>query len=781
VTESAPRQLLRWLRSIDDDHFAAFLTKRPDLVSPLPVDMDQLAYRACTSSSLIRLLGRLNKAQITVLEALDKLGQDVTEEAVAEAIGARTAGVDLAELLAGLRDYGLVFGERRLSWPPELSGYLSPFAPRAQSAHSLLYAYPLSRLERIGDDIGAPRHVPDQAPALNRMRQLVGRISAVLSVPDEVNRLLDEAGPQARALAGQLSGPGSSRIAVPGEFPTIETADTPVEALLARALIVETDPGEVTVPVEVGRALLSGPLSDPAALVRPELPGVTRDPALIDRTAVGAAIEFVGTVEQLLDAWAEQPAAPLRSGGIGQRELRRVGATLGVDDQHAAMVIEVAEAARLVTWDPSGRRPGWQPTEEARSFAERDLPDRWWLLAQAWVTSSRDSARVGDRDETGKLRAALSDGTWGWDMADLRRTVLGLLAEGEPGFCPDPSVMGAQVRWLRPRRPPERDDALEAAAVLTDAARIGLTAFGGIGTAGRVLLTTGIADQSVLDLFPQPTDQVLIQGDLTAVAPGPLTPAAAHVMRSIADVESRGSATVYRFSTGSIRRAFESGHRATELHALLAEYAATPVPQPLSYLIDDEARRFGNLAVGSARSFVRSLDPDGLAAILTDPQAADLMLTEVDHNVAVSPVKPSYLLDRLRALGHGVSDIDANGGAPRRRSARPPSTDEARLPPADQRVADAVARLRAGDRRIEPTARPGRSDEEVADSVLADLWRRIKTGRPSWIRHYDDAGDIQETLLMPLKIEDGRLFGYDAQNRHQRIPLHRIAGLERQD
>ena len=60
MTESAPRQLLRWLRSIDDDQFAAFLAKRPDLVSPLPVDMDQLAYRACTSSSLIRLLGRLN-------------------------------------------------------------------------------------------------------------------------------------------------------------------------------------------------------------------------------------------------------------------------------------------------------------------------------------------------------------------------------------------------------------------------------------------------------------------------------------------------------------------------------------------------------------------------------------------------------------------------------------------------------------------------------------------------------------------------------------------------
>ena len=80
-----------------------------------------------------------------------------------------------------------------------------------------------------------------------------------------------------------------------------------------------------------------------------------------------------------------------------------------------------------------------------------------------------------------------------------------------------------------------------------------------------------------------------------------------------------------------------------------------------------------------------------------------------------------------------------------------------------------------------PTAAPGRSDEEVADSVLADLWRRIKTGRPTWIRHFDDTGDVQESLLMPLKVEDGRLFGYDAQNRHQRILLHRIAGLERQD
>ena len=46
--------------------------------------------------------------------------------------------------------------------------------------------------------------------------------------------------------------------------------------------------------------------------------------------------------------------------------------------------------------------------------------------------------------------------------------------------------------------------------------------------------------------LPRPVDHVLLQADLTAVAPGPLETEVARRLHLLADVESRGGATVYR-------------------------------------------------------------------------------------------------------------------------------------------------------------------------------------------------------------------------------------------
>ena len=60
-------------------------------------------------------------------------------------------------------------------------------------------------------------------------------------------------------------------------------------------------------------------------------------------------------------------------------------------------------------------------------------------------------------------------------------------------------------------------------------------------------------------LLPRPVDHVLLQADLTAVAPGPLEEALARDLATVARVESRGGATVYRFSPQSLRRALDAG------------------------------------------------------------------------------------------------------------------------------------------------------------------------------------------------------------------------------
>ncbi|WP_164709715.1 helicase-associated domain-containing protein, partial [Rhodococcus opacus] len=119
--------------------------------------------------------------------------------------------------------------------------------------------------------------------------------------------------------------------------------------------------------------------------------------------------------------------------------------------------------------------------------------------------------------------------------------------------------------------------------------------------------------------LPEPVDHVLVQADLTVVAPGPLTPDLLEQITLVADIESAGAASMYRISEDSVRRALDVGMTAAELHSLFATRSRTPVPQSLSYLIDDVARRHGRLRAGVAASFVRCEDPTLLAEVLASP------------------------------------------------------------------------------------------------------------------------------------------------------------------
>ena len=57
-----------------------------------------------------------------------------------------------------------------------------------------------------------------------------------------------------------------------------------------------------------------------------------------------------------------------------------------------------------------------------------------------------------------------------------------------------------------------------------------------------------------------------------------------------------------------MRRALDAGRTAADLHTLLATHSRTPVPQPLTYLVDDLARRHGRIRVGTAGAYVRCDD-----------------------------------------------------------------------------------------------------------------------------------------------------------------------------
>jgi len=111
------------------------------------------------------------------------------------------------------------------------------------------------------------------------------------------------------------------------------------------------------------------------------------------------------------------------------------------------------------------------------------------------------------------------------------------------------------------------------------------------------------------------------------------------------------------------------------------------VPQGLTYLIDDVARRHGQLRVGMAASFVRCEDPALLAQAVVSPAAEQLEMRLLAPTVAVSQAPISEVLSALRDAGFApaaedstgaIVDIRARGARvpapPRRRAYRPTPT-----------------------------------------------------------------------------------------------------------
>ena len=167
----------------------------------------------------------------------------------------------------------------------------------------------------------------------------------------------------------------------------------------------------------------------------------------------------------------------------------------------------------------------------------------------------------------------------------------------------------------------------------------------------------------------------MIQADLTAVAAGPLSHGVAAELRLLADQESRGAAGVFRFSAGSLRRAYDRGWSAADVHRWLTRHSATGVPQPLAYLVDDSARRHGSIRVGPAASVLRVDHEAQTAALLNHPRAAELGLRQVAPTVLVAAVEEPELVALLRDVGHAPVVEDAAG-----RALRPPDRLRATAP-----------------------------------------------------------------------------------------------------
>lgn len=568
-------------------------------------------------------------------------------------------------------------------------------------------------------------------------------------------------------------------------LPPAET-DASVANLLGLAVIWPSDAGLRALPDL--RRVLAGADDLDAAAPPPILATAPADQERADRSGAATAGEVVRRVELLLDRWGHQPPVALRSTGLSVRDLKAAATLLHTSPDEAALLIEVAAQARLLTLGATDTSVGWMPTGEFDRWIAEDLATRWTVLAQAWLDSARLAHLIGTRDSSGKTINALASDLQSVVHLATREATLAALGELAPGDglavgTGLPSLVGL-LTWRRPRLPAESTRSV--VATVEEATTLGLFAAGTLTSSARALLSgdTPRANATMAALLPAPVAHVLLQADLTAVAPGPLTTETNRDLHQVADLESRGGAGVFRFSSASLRRAFDHGWTAHEIHALLARIAATSVPQPLSYLVDDVARSFGTLRVGYAESFIRSDDEAALARLVADKRAARWGLRLLAPTVVVSTSPIETLLPRLRELGLAPVIESADGSVRVARSdafrARSPAPQRGTTAQDDARAAaravQVVAALRVGDRAAITRGRP--PAVATPGDVLDILRNAVETGSAVWMEYVDQHGQVSERLVDPDRITSGAMVGFDQRAQAPRtFLLHRIRGI----
>ncbi|MCX2180855.1 helicase C-terminal domain-containing protein [Streptomyces sp. SKN60] len=827
---AAPRTLAEALRAGGDEGLAALLRARPDLLSPVPNDLTQLATRAGTRGSVVRALERLDRFALQTAEAL-AVAPDPAPYPVLLALltGDGTgAAIDpdieaaLPRAVAVLREQALVWGDderlrlvrtaRELLAPspqhPSPTG-LGPSVAEATAGMSP------GRLQEIIANAGLPAtHDPVSA---------VAALTELFTDRTRMAALLDTAPPDALAVLDRLVwGPPYGEV----------TADPapPVRWLRDRGLLLPVSTRTVVLPREAALHLRGGRAHRAPEPVAPAVTAAREyRPQVVDNAAAGQAHTALATVEELLKSWDQGGPQVLRAGGLAVRDLKRTAAALDVSEPTAAFWLELVHGAGLLASDGEADER-YAPTPAYDDWLDLPPAERWAGLAAAWLAATRTPGVVGGQDAKGRTLSALGPGLDRAQAPEVRRRVLALQAALPPGAAADREALLARLRWDRPLRGAAAEgqgsgagaalaDLREQLAVWTldEAELLGITGRGALATPARALLNLPLAEAAADDalqghshdcepsvaasraatllapLLPEAVDHVLLQADLTAVAPGPLRRPLADTLAVLADVESKGGATVYRFTPASVRRALDAGRSASDLQDFLTAHSRTPVPQPLSYLIDDVARRHGHLRVGAASAYVRCDDDTVLGEILADRRAAALRLRRLAPTVLAAQADPASLLEGLRAMGYAPAAESAEGDVLITRAdayRTPPRTAPAPVPdgppaPDATLLKAAVRAIRAGDHaatavRKDPTTplAPGQLPRTTPADTLATVQAAALTGSAVWIGYVNAEGAASQRVIAPVRVEGGFVTGYDhTADEVRTYPLHRITGV----
>ncbi len=539
-----------------------------------------------------------------------------------------------------------------------------------------------------------------------------------------------------------------------GQIGNIKKPGNAIGWLLDNGVLVALDSNTVALPRDVAIKLRGGKIHKEMVSKAPNLIGKEVVQKQIDLAAIANISTILRWCEELLHNLSDEPPMALRTGGLGVRDLKKIAEHLGIDETCAGFVAELCYLGGLLVIDSDDQI---LPTSAFDIWLTKSAEERWYSLVVLWLDTSRVSGLIGKISD--KNVAPLGPELDRAGASLIRRSTLKVLNDN-PQLTPDVKSLQEIVKWINPQR--ANNDYVEW--TLREAEWLGITGQGALSTFGSNLLN----EKEVLEIesaLPKPVDHILIQADNSAVAPGPLTPELASEMGTIADIESRGGATVYRFSDSSIRRGLDHGKTGDQIKTFLSKISKTPMPQPLEYLITDIAKRHGRLRVGSAHTYIRCEDEGLVQQILHDKKCEHLRLRKIAPQVLVTDFELAEVIGELREFGY-LPAAENSGGVLlsqpnlRRSKSRPkpPRIISEFTAPKDAIVTAAVKTIRAGERskKVEPII-PGTSSNET----LALINQYINEGKSLIISYADNNGGVSNRIIEPISISLGTLTARD--------------------
>lgn len=734
-----------WLATLTADQLATTLRLRPDAVLPVPPGIGPLAARLQLRASVARAVRTLNALQLAVLEAAADLGAQlhpVPPEQVVAAVRTRAETAPPAALIeravADLYAYAIFYG-RRVSLVTEATAVL-------------------------------PADWQLLSHATDTRLSVTGATDILRELPEAQRKVLDT--------LVTSDGRGLTRDADPAADPT-----RPIPQLISAGLLTRIDAQTVALPLLVRRAMRGEttpmfPLlpSDRFDETEPDAGAVTR----ADQSGAAAGLEVARSLRQLIELLGSTPVTLLKDGDVGVRAITRLARELDRDEAEVIRLVSLGVAAGLLGRGEPVPHPAAEeddgasylaPTPAADEWLTADLGQRWAVLLRGWWASPWQSWLVGIADPQGQTHRLLSAAVRHDGLPETRRLVLEQSTRPAPGTAVTDEEVLVDLRFAVPLAA-TRIGERTVSQLLAQARWVGALAGDTATSVLRTLFTDGDVAEVADQVMPASVDKLIIQADMTVLAPGPLPRELQQEVELLAQLESAGLASVYRVTEASIRTALDTGRTAAELKDFLTTHSLGEVPQSIPYLIDDVARRHGSLRGGPALSYLRCDDESLLRQAVGSPAAEQVGLRLIAPTVAIAQSPLARVIEALRAAGFQPVAEDATGASldirptPARVTVRD-KTRRAPVPLDESRIRAAVATILRTE--------GGQADTAPAEDPLSVLQAAARAGKTVTLGIVDKQGAAVRRVVRPLRVGGGQVDAVDpATGSAHRFTLHRI-------